>query len=326
MSKQFNTKVYFKPGTQVRRIKLDANDSLESTKQRLIEYHQASPMFKLGEYSYQVMYKDEEEDWVIVDDETEWKEAVDSFLKRDGDLFRLQLMSVNKSLQKINQVRKDCQKVVMDRYNDNLRPLIEQLKLYLKDPEKHQEAKEWLIEISNKIGTQATEGFEDVQSWINREIPPKVEEAIKEIEKFADKVATGVESIGTSTGVLTAVTEPDHEIIEVNADPEDFILVDDLEQQEEQKVDEGPVTYPEVVEPEPEPIPEPEPVIQEEQKKPEPVSEPKVPQLEIPREYADAMRGLDEMGFTDKARNLQFLKQYKGDMVKAVSALLSLPF
>jgi hypothetical protein len=343
MSQQLNVKVYFKPGSQVRRVKIDSTTTLEEATDQFIEFFESSPSFKLGEHSYYLMYKDEEGDWVSIDREEEWREAVANFLRKGEEpLLRIQFLAVNKSLEKINEVRKECQESIVNRYNDNVRPLLQQLKEYLKDPQKQQEAKDWLVQ----VGVQAQEGFEDIQTWINREVPPKVDEVVKELEKMAEKVADKVEQMGVFP--RTPDQEPQHAeeiVLEVNTDPEDFILIDNEIQLEDEE--ERAELYPETefnFEPDffpvMEHIPQPQEEVPEvvvpvvevpvvEVKEPEvvvPVVEVKEPEIAIPQQFENAMRNLEEMGFTDRAKNLHFLKDTKGDMVKTVSALLSLPF
>merc|ERR1712233_290441 len=215
-----------------------------------------------------------------------WRGAVQMHLAQNSQekLFRLQLSRTNLQLKKLNQLRRQCQTSVSEKYNSNVSPLLQQLKEYLSDPQKHQEAKEWLIDLANKIGSHTQEGIEDIQSWINREVP-QVGTAYTDLEKVAEKIVDRFYSEEEN------LQHSETEVIEttiVQVEPE-------VEQQEEA------------------------PITEEEEQ----VSE---PEFQVPAQYADAMKSLSEMGFTDKKRNLEFLQQFKGDMVKTVSALLSIPF
>lgn len=321
-----NTKVYFKPGSQVRRIQLHSDDTLEAVKQRLIDLHQRSTMTIFADQMvYQLSYCDDEGDWVTMDEEDEWRGAVQMHLAQNSQekLFRLQLSRTNLQLKKLNQLRRQCQTSVSEKYNSNVSPLLQQLKEYLSDPQKHQEAKEWLIDLANKIGSHTQEGIEDIQSWINREVP-QVGTAYTDLEKVAEKIVDRFYS--EEENLQHSETEPQH--VEEDAMQDSFILVENVPEkqmesqpQQEQQMDIEPeVIETTIVQVEPEVEQQEEAPITEEE---EQVSE---PEFQVPAQYADAMKSLSEMGFTDKKRNLEFLQQFKGDMVKTVSALLSIPF
>jgi len=55
------------------------------------------------------------------------------------------------------------------------------------------------------------------------------------------------------------------------------------------------------------------------------VEEVKEPEFQVPSEFTEHFKSLEEMGFKDKELNFRLLKVHKGDLVKVVSALLSLP-
>jgi polyhydroxyalkanoate synthesis regulator phasin len=303
MSSAIHTKIYFAPGQQVRRMKIDTNVPYDEFKQQLTKLHETSPMFKIGEYVYQLMYQDEEEDWVLVDSEDEWRTALNTH--KDSDLFRIKFIAVNKSLQTINNCRKECQQVVADRFNKNVKPLIHQLKEYVKDPEKQQEAKEWVKDLTNKIGTQAQTGYNDVhnrvETWLkNNEVPQKVEQYVKDIETMANTIADRVEEVITNK--LYPEVEDEEEIDEpveeeTNLEDDDeYQLIDDVIPVEPQQVETIQI-----------------------------VEEVKEPEFQVPSEFTEHFKSLEEMGFKDKELNLRLLKVHKGDLVKVVSALLSLP-
>jgi len=312
-SSTIRTKIYFTPGDQVRRIKIDSNVSYEDIKQQLTKYHEASPLFKKigGEYDYQVIYQDDEGDWVIIENEDEWREALISKRKED-DLMRIKFIAINKSLETINKCRKNCQKAVTDRYNNNVKPMINQLKEYLKDPQKHQEAVDWLKEITNRLGNQAQTGFNDVHTkvdtWLKtNEVPQKMEEYIKEFEQMANTLADRVEEVITNTLVANEGEEEEEE--------KEYVIVEE----EELPMNE------EVIHP----VEESHIQLHDDEDEIKPVEEVieivKEPEIEVPPQYIEHMRSLTEMGFQDKSLNLRLLKENKGDLVKTVSALLSLP-
>jgi uncharacterized protein YoxC len=310
MASTIRTKIYFTPGDQVRRIKIDSNVSYEDIKQQLTKYHEASPLFKkIGEYVYQVVYQDDEGDWVIIETEDEWREALVSQQKKKDDLMRIKFIAINKSLESINKCRKNCQKAVTDRYNKNVKPMINQLKEYLKDPQKHQEAVDWLKEITSKLGNQAQTGFNDVQTkvdtWLKtNELPQKMETYMKEFEQMANTLADRVEEVISNTLANEDDEEEveEYEVVEEVIHPveESHIQLHEEEKKEEE-IKPSPVE--EIVE----------------------IAEEKEPEIEVPPQYIEHMRSLTEMGFQDKSLNLRLLKENKGDLVKTVSALLSLP-
>jgi hypothetical protein len=307
------TKIYFAPGDQVRRMKIDSNTSFDDMMNQLTKLHETSPRFMIGEYVYQVMYQDEEGDWVIIDSEEEWKDALSTQVKTsDQQLMRIKFIAINKSLEAINKCRKNCQKVVTERYESNVKPMIDQFKELLKDPQKHQQAVEWLKEVTSKLGNQAQTGFNGVHNkvdtWLKtNEVPSKVESYMKEFEQMANTLADRVEEAISNTLAPQDDDEEEEQVIEViHPMEESHIQLHDHD--DDEIIEEEQVAPPQPV----------EEVVQVEPEK-------KEQEIEIPREYVEHMRSLDEMGFVDRQMNLTLLQQNKGDLVKTVSALLSLP-
>merc|ERR1712151_746187 len=81
----------------------------------------------------------------------------------------------------------------------------------------------WLIDLANKIGSHTQEGIEDIQSWINREVP-QVGTAYTDLEKVAEKIVDRFYS--EEENLQHSETEPQH--VEEDAMQDSFILVENV--------------------------------------------------------------------------------------------------
>jgi hypothetical protein len=77
-----SAKVYFRPGIQVRRVTIDQSVPLETFVTELRNLYESSPLFPGGEYQTQLLYLDEENDWILVNTEKEWKDGIRSFTNK----------------------------------------------------------------------------------------------------------------------------------------------------------------------------------------------------------------------------------------------------
>jgi len=73
------TKIYLRPGNEVRRLELNPNiDTLHSLQAKLKEVHEASPFYDSasGNFDFLIQYLDDENEWITVTTEEEWKVAL----------------------------------------------------------------------------------------------------------------------------------------------------------------------------------------------------------------------------------------------------------
>jgi hypothetical protein len=102
-----NTKVYIKPGQQIRRLKVSPDTSFETFRGLILNAYESAPLlqFKDKEYDAQFLYLDDEEDWISINSEQELKDAL-SF--NGSGLFRVQVVIVAKE-KKQNQTETKVQ-------------------------------------------------------------------------------------------------------------------------------------------------------------------------------------------------------------------------
>jgi hypothetical protein len=105
-----SAKVYFQPGNQVRRLQVANSkfkDLIEHLKQLFVSYvgneHYNNELFDV-----QVLYLDSEKDWVSVNSEPEWTDALYYFKQEQGEsLLRLKVIVVKKQQQKQEQQQQE---------------------------------------------------------------------------------------------------------------------------------------------------------------------------------------------------------------------------
>jgi hypothetical protein len=93
-----NTKVYIKPGQQVRRLRVSTETSFEAFRGLILNAYESSPLLKEKEYDAQFLYLDDEEDWISINTEREFQDAL-SYFESGDELFRVKVVIVTKEKQ-----------------------------------------------------------------------------------------------------------------------------------------------------------------------------------------------------------------------------------
>jgi hypothetical protein len=100
MATTINTKVYIRPGQQVRRLRLSPSEtSFETFRALILNAFESSPLVQLlQEYDAQFLYLDDEEDWISINTEQEFRDAL-SYFESGEELFRVKAVIVTKQKQ-----------------------------------------------------------------------------------------------------------------------------------------------------------------------------------------------------------------------------------
>ena len=96
-STTIQAKVYF-PNQQIRRISFSPETEFSEFKQTLIEAYESSPLFVPVEYDAQLLYLDDEHDWIMVNTQPEWIAAVSNLQERE--LLRVKVLISRKKNEK----------------------------------------------------------------------------------------------------------------------------------------------------------------------------------------------------------------------------------
>ena len=88
-STTIQAKVYF-PNQQIRRISFSHETEFSEFKQTLIEAYESSPLFVPVEYDAQLLYLDDEHDWIMVNTQPEWTAAVNNL--HEKELLRVKVL------------------------------------------------------------------------------------------------------------------------------------------------------------------------------------------------------------------------------------------
>ena len=86
-------KVYF-PNQQIRRISFHKETEISEFKKDLIQAYESSPLFVAVEYDTQLLYLDEERDWIMVNTQPEWSTALNNL--KDQELLRVKVIIIRK--------------------------------------------------------------------------------------------------------------------------------------------------------------------------------------------------------------------------------------
>jgi hypothetical protein len=97
-----HTKIYYRPGNQVRRFRLDTNTSLSSFTTTACSLFIDSPFVtvkSISEIHVQVLYLDNENEWISVNSENEWIDGMTNFIQTydcNENVFRVKVLVVSK--------------------------------------------------------------------------------------------------------------------------------------------------------------------------------------------------------------------------------------
>jgi hypothetical protein len=248
-------KIYIKPGKQIRRINLARDTSLGEFKKKLLDLVMNRSQADWSSCLLHICYADEEKDWITVDSEEEWKEALGNHIRQnlpEGNVFRVKVLiqSTNKKCE-TSLLNNDLQSLFEERIRN---PLIEQVKLtgdqvkpyvdqmkemaygnakkiqeWLMDSDKQQELRQWICGTFERITKEGQQVQYKISSWLG-ELEQKLDSLL-----FPNESTTASETlIASNNSAIHAERESNEETGEYYNN-NSLLEMNDEEKQKEQE-------------------------------------------------------------------------------------------
>lgn len=303
-----STKIYIRPGQQVRRTVVHPDTSLEDFKRQVIQAYESSPLFVPREYDVQLQYYDEEGDWICANSEQEWKEGIRLYEVSAKELFRVKFTLLAKTQQqRPTTSTSDDRSHIREhpfRCFGRLRGLRHGSRPYWMKEEKDTSPSTEQQESADQINNLLSSLFSTVFG------PPQSEEKRYEYENKKDSSTEAHSNESENRGYH----QPQNEISTISQPAYSEIGDISVLVQEDDVPTETYTPHPSVSNNE---------EIHQEEKDCQPQHMDPIEE-QAKEQYHDALITLETMGFTNKALNHHLCSHFKGDIPKIVSSLLEI--
>jgi hypothetical protein len=300
-----NTKVYIRPGQQVRRLRLSPETSFETFRALILNAFESSPLVQLlQEYDAQFLYLDDEEDWISINTEQEFRDAL-SYFESGDELFRVKAVLVTKQKQQQQQQHVQQQHPLFQRFHcrphpncfrraaSQFEPASGLLNGFFDVLNHQNRSSESPVNDKKQPASSTKNPVDSFSGFLNELFDVLIETEKPESQTTQSESKSQSREIPideyNQVPVENSVTQ-ESDVATHNEESEQQLINTTSESAAEEKQEESHTTVP----------PQPDQSFQQE------------------------LQSLESMGFTNKQLNVHLLKHHKGDLVKVVSQLLEL--
>lgn len=256
-NKSISCKIYIKPGKHIRRINLAHDTPFEEFKKKLLDLIVSQIQEDLPPFLLHICYMDEEKDWITVDSEEEWKEALGNHVCQclpEKNAFKVKVLIQSTKRSETSLLSNDLQFLFEKRTWDSLieqvkqsgsqvKPYVDQMKEmafgnakkiqeWATDSGKQQELKHWICGKLERMSKEGQQAQHKISSWLGQ-----VEQTLDSL-LFPTAFATASETLNTSNNSATEHAEPEsnEETREYYNNNNNWLLeMNDEEKQKEQE-------------------------------------------------------------------------------------------